>query len=104
MSRPSTAEIEKAREIHAAALRIIADLHAAYGKGVELTVDAGMPTNSTWLYLSSPLGSFAASFYDDGMVFDSADTKALAMRGPVSHLDVLENVRTFLHQFGYGRR
>lgn len=103
MTRKLTEQVENARATHAAAMRIIADLHAAYGSGVELTIDA-TTGKATWLYLSSPRGAFAASFYDDGTVFDSTDVRSMAMRGPRGHLDVLEDVRTFLHQFGQGRR
>lgn len=109
MTRKLTEQTERARATHGAAMRIIADLHAAYGNGVELTIDAST-AKATWLFLSSPRGAFAASFYDDGTVFDSTDTSSeevteeMAMRGPRGHLDVLEDVRTFLHEFGHGRR
>lgn len=94
--------VEAVRAQHAIALKLIADLHAAYGKGVEMSIDTVSPSgrnDSTWLHLHAQ-ESYTAGFWDDGDVFDSSD-EDVTQGG---HLIILEHARAFLHQFGYGAR
>jgi hypothetical protein len=90
-------------------LQLIADLHAAYGKRVELDItDQG---GARWLTLSHSTPTdgthgLAVGFWDDGthtMASDGArvELNEATKRDPLA---VLVAVRMFLHKYGRGRR
>jgi hypothetical protein len=98
-STPSDVEVK--RTAHAQAIRVLVDLHAAYGAGVDLDI---VTTGVTvWLFLV-PEGAprsegFGIGFFDDGAVFDSAE-------GPegTNALSCMDRAREYLHRHGHGAR
>lgn len=87
-----------------AALRIIADLHAAYGKGVDMDISGGSsaldaqmwvmmaPSDYTTLTLSVGFWENEGAWTNDGVATST------------SFLGAVERVRTFLHEYGHGAR
>lgn len=90
--------VEAVRAEHATACRIIADLHAAYGKGVSLDIDAARD-HSTWIHLYHEGNGLTVGFWDDGDVY-SPETDIVTG----GHLAVIEQVRVFIHRHGHGAR
>lgn len=101
-------------ELHDAVLRIVADLHAAYGSGIVFEVqDAsgvgecrnfvlsdGIPTThggNAMMVGLWPDAEITVATYHNGELF-----KALVE--PLATPILLDNVRTFMHAYGSGKR
>jgi hypothetical protein len=92
------------REQAAVVLRVVADLHAAYGRHVGLTIqmaDEGETGHGTWLHLRAPLTGpgLTVGFWDDGEVTISGKRDVAW-----DHLTALALAREFIHQHGHGAR
>lgn len=113
----STTPVEAVRQVNrnrsAATMRVLADLHAAYGKGVSLdinaasTIDAGDQDRATWVYLVSDEAEERAifGFWDDGDVTTS-QTAGWSSPGTedIDHVEALDRMRAFIHKHGQGAR
>jgi len=96
-STPSDVQVK--RDEHAQAMRVLADMHAAYGAGLDLDITATGKT--VWFMMSDPVSGegFSIGFFDDGDVFDST-----AGPGGNTALACMDNAREFMHAHGHGRR
>lgn len=112
----STTPAEAVRQVNrnrsAATMRVLADLHAAYGKGVSLdinaasTIDAGDQDRATWVYLVSDEAEERAifGFWDDGDVTTSQTARAALGTEDIDHVEALDRMRAFIHKHGHGAR
>lgn len=90
-------------------LQLIADLHAAYGKRVEL--DITDQVGARWLTLSHSTPTdgthgLAVGFWDDGTHTIASDGARAELNEATKRdpLAVLVAVRMFLHKYGHGPR
>ena len=93
--------IAEEREQHAVILRVVADLHAAYGRGVNLDISAES-FGPTVLSMTAGQGySLAVAFWDDGEVFFTIQG---VTRRPGTRVESLALIREFIHRHGKGAR
>lgn len=97
------------REETLQALRIIADLHAAYGGGLALRIeDATAPRGAgTWVtigYGDADVG-MTIGLWPDGVVgVGGTDAITGGSKPGTGIMGAIEAARLFLHRYGHGRR
>lgn len=105
------------RELHAVVMRVVADLHAAYGDGVSLDIRIaeGSPVSLSLvaertlrdvavggIVLSPEAGRLGACFWDDGQV-TLTNPPSVAL-DTFERLEALAVIREFIHRHGCGPR
>lgn len=104
LSPEERAELVKAeRELSAVILRVVADLYAAYGRGVTMDMSALPQVTFTNVTLGADSGraGVAATFFDDGEVIVCESGCQGLSTGRVEALAVL---RAFIIRHGQGAR
>lgn len=95
------------RDAYGCVARCVADLHGAYGKGVDIDISTRQGRLAFVIGMSVPdsLGvataSIAATMWDDGSVYVA---KLGDMTGQVTLFVALDALRKFLHEHGKGPR